>query len=175
MVKKKIFLVAVVLVLGVSLPAQADLVFESGYNTYDDSDGYNSEVWVTNDAILDVSGGEMTKLEINNYGAANIFEGANIDSLVSAYQAEDTLINIYGGDIDNLIAYNTCEVHLYAYDVTYHPDVYDSGWIEGVYISNNEPFLFSLGLWTYPNLTVIPEPTTFLLFGLGGLLLRRRK
>jgi len=42
------------ILLIVTCPLNADLTFDSGYDTYDDGDGYNFEVWVTNNAILDV-------------------------------------------------------------------------------------------------------------------------
>ena len=40
----------------VSSIAMADLTFESGYNVFDETDGYHSEVFVINDAHLDVFG-----------------------------------------------------------------------------------------------------------------------
>jgi hypothetical protein len=151
------------------------LVFDSGYNIFDNGYPYYNEVWVINDAHLDVLGGAMWKLELMNYATANIYNG-DIEWL---FIQGNTVLNIHaaGDTLEMFAAGNESLAYLYAYDVTYHPTggLKNDGWIEGIYISNDTPFSFSFYTDTsYSHLNIVPEPTTFLLFGLGGLLLRKR-
>jgi hypothetical protein len=173
--KTKVFLTMVLTVLIGASPLKADLVFDSGSNTFDDSDPYYEEVWVINDAHLDVLGGAMWKLELMHYATANIYDGdiewlfTQGNSVVNIHAAGDTLEMFAGG--------NDSVVYLYAYDVTYHPTggLADVGWIEGTYISDDLPFAFSFyNDASYSHVNIIPEPSTLLLFGLGFVALRRR-
>ena len=148
--KTKVFLIIVLTILIGVCPAQADLVFNSGYNTYDDSYGYNFEVWVINDAHLDVLGGAMGKLELNDFATSNIYSGdidllaLNHNTVVNIYSSDidflaiqdSTVVNIHGGTLDCFAAAESSLVYLYAYDVTYHTTggLEGEGWIEGIYI-----------------------------------------
>lgn len=167
-------LIILILLLSATI-CHADLVFDSGYNTYDDSYGYNFEVWVINDAHLDVTGGSMWKLELMNYATSNIYDG-NIECL---FIQGNSIVNIYAaGDILEMFAAgNDSIAYLYAYDVTYHSTggIKNDGWIEGIYISNDAPFSFSFyNDVSYLHLNIVPEPTSFLLFALGVLFFRKR-
>lgn len=170
---KKI-LITILIILAGAYPAKADLVFDSGYNIFDDSYPYYDEVWVINNAHLDVLGGAMWKLELTDYATANIYDG-DIEWL---FIQGNTVVNIYaaGDTLEMFAAGNESLAYLYAYDVTYHPTggLGGDGWIEGTYYSNDA--LFSFSFYTaasYSHLNIIPEPTTFVLFGLGGFLLAR--
>ena len=174
--KTKVFLIIVLTILIGACPAQADLVFSSGYNTYDDSYGYNFEVWVENDAILDVLGGEIGKLETINFATANLYI-SDIDWL---WTGDNSAVNIYGDNINWLAAYDDSLVNLYAYDVTYHPtgggDYGNKAWIEGTYYGDNSSFSFWLyNDEAYSHINIVPEPTPFILFALGILLLKRKR
>jgi hypothetical protein len=154
---------------------KADLVFDSGYNTYDESDGYNFEVWVINDAALDVLGGSMGKLELTDLATANLY-GGDIDWL---WTNNDSVVSIQSGNINVLAAYEDSLVYLYAYDVIYHPtgggEYGNREWIEGTYYSDNTPFNFILYTdQVYSHITVVPEPATILLLALGAIVLRKR-
>jgi len=162
-------LIILILLLAAN-PCRADLVFDTGYNIFDDSYPYYSEVVVINDAHLDVIGGSMWKLELMNYATANIYGGyvewlfIQGNSIVNIHAAEDTLEMFAAGN-DSL-------AYLYAYDVTYHSTggLEGDGWIEGIYISNNAPFSFSFyNDVSYKHLNIVPEPTSFLLFSLPSL------
>ncbi len=171
--KTKIITIMIVAILAVVSPIKADLVFDSGYNTFDDTDPYYNEVGVINDAHLDVLGGQIGKLEFRGYSTGNIY-GGEMDWL---WTDDNTVVNIYGGSLNILASRPDSRVYLYAYDVTYHPDggLYNQPWLEGKYISDNNPFSFSFyGDRDYPQLTIVPEPATLLLLALGGLLLRAR-
>ena len=136
-------IVTILVILAGAYPVRADLVFDSGYNTFDANDPYYDEVVVINDAHLDVLGGAMWKLELMNYATANIYNG-DIEWL---FTQGNTVVNIHaaGDTLEMFAAGNDSLVYLYAYDVTYHPTggLKNDGWIEGTYLSNDEPFSFS--------------------------------
>jgi len=155
---RKMILVILVMLAG-AYPARADLVFDSGYNTFDANDPYYDEVWVINDAHLDVLGGAMWKLELMHHATANIYSGdidllaLNHNTVVNIYSSDinflaiqdSTVVNIHGGTLDYFAAAESSLVYLYAYDVTYHTTggLEGEGWIEGIYISNDTTFSFS--------------------------------
>ena len=90
---------------------------------------------------------------------------------------DDSIVNIYGGDLGILSAADDSSVSLYAYDVIYYPTggYYDHGWVEGKYFANDLYFDFDFGgSDTFSHITVVPEPTSVLLFAFGGLFLRNR-
>ena len=172
---KKLLSIILVLTLGMAELATADLVFDSGHNTFDDSYPYYGEVWVTKDAILDVMGGSMGKLGLLDNAEANIYEG---EILYKIAIQDNTTVNIYGGIFDMFLAGNDSLAYLYAYDVVPHHTggLADSGWIEGKYYSNDAPFSFSFYNDTsYSHIRIVPEPTALLLLGLGGFFLRNRR
>jgi len=169
---RKMILTILVILAG-TCPVKGDLVFDSGHNTFDANDPYYAEVWVINDAHLDVLGGAMWKLELMHYATANIYDG----DIKWLFTQDNTVVNIHaaGDALEMFAARNDSLVYLYAYDVTYHPTggLKNDGWIEGIYISNDRPFSFSFYTdATYSHINIVPEPTTFLLLGIGGLLLR---
>jgi hypothetical protein len=169
---KIITLMAMIFLLGTHL-LKADLVFDSGYNTFDDDDPYYAEVWVINEAQLDVLGGEMGKLEFQDNSSGNIF-GGEMDWL---WTDDNAVVNIYRATLNMLASRPESTVYLYAYDVVYHPDggLNNQPWMEGKYISDDTPFSFSFYYESsVPQLIVVPEPATLFLMVLGGLLLRNR-
>ena len=173
--KTKVFLIIVLTILIGACPAQADLVFDSGYNTFDDTYPYYDEVWVINDAHLDVLGGAMWKLELMHDATANIY-GGDMECL---FIQGSSIVNIHaaGDTLEMFAAGNDSVAYLYAYDVTYHPTggLEGEGWIEGIYISNDAPFSFSFYTGSsYSHINIVPEPTTFLLLAIGRVLLRKR-
>ncbi len=176
MFRKQILAIFAVLTLLGTYPVKADLVFDTGYNIFDGNDPYWEEVWVIDHAHLDVLGGAMGKLELTDYATANIYNG-DIEWL---FIQGNTVADIYsaGDTLEMFAAGNESLAYIYAYDVIYHPTsgLAGEGWIEGTYISNDLPFSFSFYTDTsYTHVNIVPEPTTVLLFGLGGLLLRKRR
>ena len=113
----------------------ADLVFDSGYNIFDDSYPYYSEVVVINDAHLDVFGGAMWKLELTDNASSNIYDG-DIECL---FIQGNSIVNIHaaGDTLEMFAAGNDSVAYLYAYDVIYHSTggIKNDGWVEGIYLS----------------------------------------
>ena len=170
---KLIAVIAAVMLVGV-YPAEGDLVFDSGHNTFDDSYPYYKEVWVINDAHLHVLGGATWKLELMHYATANI-HGGDIDWV---FANDSSLVSIRGGTFNMFGAWNDSKVYLYAYNVTYYPTggLKNDGWVEGIYYSNDIPFSFSLYTDTsYSHISIVPEPSSLIMLMFGSLLLKRRR
>ena len=174
--KTQLFLIIALLVFVVVCPARGDLWFDGGYNTFDDSYPYINEVWVINDAVLDVVGGEIGKVETTDAAIVNL-HNAEIDWL---WTNDNSVVNIYGDNTNWLAAYDRSVINLYAYDVTYHPtgggDWGTEAWLEGTYYSDDT--LFEVWLAnddTYSHVNIVPEPISVTLFGLGLLFIRKRR
>jgi len=154
----------------------ADLIFDSGYNVFDDSNSPQLEVGVLNDAHLDVLSGEITgQLSFWQNSTGNIYGG----ELNWLWTDDNSVINVYGGTINWMASRPDSTVYLHAYDVNY----YDNGgelnqpWLEGKYISNDNYFSFTFnGLDSVPQVEIVPEPSTLVLLSLGlSALLKKKK
>lgn len=173
--KTKILLNMAGILLFLTCQLKADLVYDSGYNIFDDSYPYYAEVWVINDAVLDVLAGSMGKLELKNYATSNIY-GGEIQNML-AIQGNSTA-NIHGGLFNLFAAGDNALAYLYAYDVIYHPTggTTNDGWLEGRFYSNDTYFSFSFYTGSsHEHLNVVPEPATLMLFSLSGLLLKKNR
>ncbi|MHC4633445.1 MAG: hypothetical protein ACYS9C_19540 [Planctomycetota bacterium] len=146
--------------------------WDSGHHVINDEDAYG-EVFLQNDASVDVFGGTILQLKTLDLSTANIF-GGEMDRL---YTFDNSVVNIYGGNLDWLGAFPDSVVYLYAYDVTYHltGGLENRPWAEGTYYSDSTSFSFTLyDEYGFSHVVVIPEPISFLLFGFGALFLRKR-
>lgn len=150
----------------------ADTIWTEGYHEINDGDVY-FEIYIYNDVTLDVLGGDIYKLETFDTTLTEWYAG-EMDRL---YVHDNSTANIFGGTLYTLEATQNSVVNIHAYDVIYDPlgGGYGEGWLEGTYYSDNSEFGFSLfSQDTYLHVNIIPEPSTILLLGLGGLLLRKR-
>ena len=172
--------VTILILLTCALPVNAGLIFDSGYNIYDESYGSNAEVSVINDAILDVFGGDITVYLVStDIAAVNLYDG-EINEL---WTKDNSVATIIGGQIHRLKYEGSSLIYLYAYNVVYHPtgggDWGNSPWVEGIYFQDNSHFDFMVPgseELTFSYVKVIPEPTIILLLSLGSLfVIRKRK
>jgi hypothetical protein len=168
----KILLIVALFIFLILQPLKADTVWESGHHEIVDGDVYG-EVFLQNDASVDVFGGTILQLKTLDLSTTNIF-GGEMDWL---FTFDNSVVNIYGGTLDCLGAFTDSMVYLYAYDVTYHfiGGLENRPWAEGTYYIDNTSFSFTLyDEYSYSHVVVIPEPISFLLFGFGALFLRKR-
>lgn len=171
--KTKIIKFAAAVIFLAFYPAQADTVWTSGHHDILPGDVY-AEIWMYDDATATMLGGDVYKVETFGQSAFDML-GGHMDLL---YVHDNTTIDIYAGSLGALGVVDDGSVQLYAYDVIYYPTGggYDRGWVEGKYLLNDLAFSFDLDdLSTFSHISVVPEPTTLLLMGLGGLLLRKRR
>ena len=168
--RKIILTILVVMLLG-ACSVQAVTEWQNGH--YDVVDGnYFEEVAMLENATADMIGGLIDKITIYQSCLLNMYDGE-----IGILWTEDiSTANIYGGDLTELWATGG-SVNLYAYDVTHTTTggLWDDGQVIGTYYSDSTDFIFDLRDDAYSHISIIPEPATFLLLGLGGLLLRKRK
>jgi len=170
MMKTKIItIVAAVMLLEIGT-VQADTVWISGHHEIVDGDVYG-EIWMYNDCTLDILGGEIFRLAAYDTTFTDWFAG----QMGTLWAEGGSIVNIYGGDLGDLWATDNSSVILYAYDVTHTTKggYWDDGQVYGKYYLDDSPFSFDLYRDAYSHITIIPEPATILLFGLGGLMLRK--
>ena len=168
----KVLSIATLFILLIIQPLKADTIWTEGYHEINDGDIY-AEIYMYNDSTADMFGGDVYKLESLDIGVFNMYDG-EMDLL---FVYDSSTANILGGNLGALRATEDALVNLYAYDVTYHPTGghYDRGWIEGLYIDSDLYFNFDFVLLeSFSHINIIPEPSTFFLFFLGALMLRKR-
>lgn len=152
--KTKICLMIIAIILLGAASSQADTVWLSGHHEIINGDVYG-EIYIYNDATLDILSGEVYKLETFDITVTNRDAG-EMDRL---YTHDDSTANIFGGTLYTLEATENSLVYIYAYDVTYDPTGggYGNGWLEGTYYSDDSRFGFSLfSQDTYSHINVIP-------------------
>jgi len=188
--KTKVFTILAVVMMLIVSPVRAE-VWTSGHHEIFDGDVYG-EVDIYNDVTLDIFGGDIFRLAAFDTTITKWYDG-EMDTL---WARDNSIINIYGGSLDilwaaenSLVSLYSCSLerfasdqngtlNLYAYDVIHHTTggYWNSGWVEGRYLIDNSYFDFDIhGDETFSNINIIPEPTMFLLLGLGSLFLRNRR
>ncbi|MHC4154687.1 MAG: hypothetical protein ACYST6_07170 [Planctomycetota bacterium] len=174
--KKKITTLLVAMLLVGAYQANADLLFESGYNVFDGSSGYHDEVGVINDAHLDVLGGQIgVTLAFHENATGNIYAG----EISWLWTADNAVVDVFGGSFDYFAFHSPSvspTVFLYAYDTIIHPDggANNLPWIEGKYWLDDSAFAVTFdGQDSISRLSVVPEPSSIIVLAIGALLAKR--
>ena len=130
----------------------------NSFRTYDTSTlniyggGVLGEIIAGNSSVVNIYGGSVTchSLAVMDLSTLNIY-GGNFSSTNSPSFSESSTVDIHG------------------YDFNY------DGWSLTGFLQDGSSFIFTeLSPSNYAHINLIPEPATFLLFGLGVLLLRKR-
>lgn len=176
--KVKIFIILMAM-LPMACSANGALWYSSGSNTFTDGDPQGEEVFVENDATLDFLSGTASGLRVGttatSTAAANLYGGTITYDL---YTSGNSVTNVHLMDFDILTSDQDSTVNIYAYDVTFYSTggVNNEGYMTGMFYQNDVSF--AIDFWnpeTVSHVNIVPEPTTFLLFGLGGFLLRKKR
>jgi len=169
---RKIILIIWVILVG-AYSAQADTVWLSGHHEINNGDVYG-EIWMYNDATLDILGGDIYRVAAYNTTVTNWYDGqmeslwANDNSIVNIYGGSlgglasrgNSIVNFYGGSLERFVAYQNGILNLYAYDVIHHSTggTLDRGWIEGYYIENDAYFSFDFASTDAFSHIIVIEP-----------------
>ena len=154
--------------------AKGAIWYSSGYNTFTDSEPQGEEIFVENNAVLDFLSGNAAGLRVIHTATANIYGGSITYDL---YTSDDSVTNVSLVDLKILSSAHNSVVNFYAYDVVFYSmgGINNEGYMAGTFYKDNVSF--AIDFWnaeTVSHVNIVPEPTTFLLLGLGGLLLRKR-
>ena len=127
-----------------------------------------------------ISGGDISSDRLKTYpGTAVDISGGILDlGLVDIHSD----FSISGGSFyasDSYVDYSgpgIATINVYGYGFSYDPDggILGGGILTGYLLDNNAFTFDGLNELEYSRFNLIPEPTTLLLLGLGGLFLRKR-
>jgi|AntAceMinimDraft_16_1070373.scaffolds.fasta_scaffold17371_2 hypothetical protein len=135
------------------------LLNSNGYANTTISDGSIDwdDMWLNGFSVLDIYGGTV------NWFSAGI--------------GDDATLNIYGGIISFEHGFSLSNDG--EFNVHYSDIIYVNEWddiIIGYHLLDDSEFMLNqFSQYEIDQINFVPEPTTFLLLGLGGLLLRKRK
>jgi hypothetical protein len=175
---------------GQQLYTQFKLYDNSIVNVYTGSGFYGGTrafLCLYDSGMVNVMGGQVDSLlSLANSSTLNLYEG----QLSLGFNLQDySTLNAYGGKIEtflgNITVPSTAIVNIYGYGFEYNPEgrwrcLGDDCWWESKltgYTFDGKPFTY----WgipdptTHPNINLIPEPNTLVVFGLGAIAVLRNQ
>lgn len=173
---RKIILMIITIALFGIHPVQAAIEWQNGHYEVFEND-YFAEIDMLENATADMFGGQIDKIALFQDCSLSVYGGQ-----IGVIWTEDiSIVNIHGGVLNEYwVSWGT--LNLYAYDLTHTTigGLWDDGQVTGTYYSDNSNFTFDLRdvgghADPYSRINIVPEPTTFLLVGLGAIALRKRK
>jgi len=153
------------------------------------------ELYMYNSTTADISGGYVSILLGQDTSSVDVYAGSDIGLL---RPNDSSTANVYGGTINHLFVLGNSTTNIYEGDFTmgfsandspvinmyvqeYHwdPDGGSSsgfGLLTGTWLNSGEAFSIDyVDLDSFDHIAFVPEPSTMLLVGLGGLVLRTKK
>ena len=124
-----------------------------------------------NSSTVNIYGGEVWwGIETRNSSTVNIYGGTVTSEFLGV--RDSSTLNIYGGNFSSgnaPVFSESSTINIYGYDFNY------DGWSLTGFLQDGSPFIFTeLAPDKCSHINLIPEPSTFLLFGLGALILKSR-
>jgi hypothetical protein len=140
-------------------------------STFTLSGGHAYSVGAGGNSVVEISEGDVFELAGLEYGTIEI-SGGHIQTLRAI---EACQVDITGGDISNLFADSSSMIVINGFDFNYgYGYITDSyGMLTGTLLSG-EMINLNFERLGDAQILLVPEPATLLLFGLGGLVLRKR-
>jgi len=177
-------------------------VFSEGSETYltmlndasaDITGGYIAEFSMFDDTTADITGGQISILWGQGSSSVDVFTGSDIYLL---RPNDSSITNIYDGTLDDLIALGSSITNIYgsslneigatdssivnlfveSYQIDPTGGIFGDGLLTGTWLISGTNFNIDLGSsGTINHLNFIPEPTTLFLFGIGGLVVLKKR
>ena len=191
------YLVAVLIVVIISNSAQGVINFYSDATIHNGDSFDNVYVW--NNAVVDINGGQIDSLDMFNFSEVNldagdIAEGIYVwnESTLNMYggniglsleAADSGIVNLHGGQInDYLYATDSSVVNIYGYNFNYDPDAggRNGGQLTGFWLDDTSFTIdildnIAVDSTYYDHVNLVPEPGSLIMICGGCLFLRKRK
>jgi hypothetical protein len=142
-----------------------------GHYTFDDDDPWFAHGSIIENASVDIVGGSFGALHSFDYSTVRMSGG--VGDIIWGY--ESSTISIYGGSLNTLAGYDNTDITLFveSYTVELDPFLGYDARLTGSWLNDGGTFDILVRQDSMPHIHLVPEPTTMMFFGLGGLLLRR--
>lgn len=177
MKRKGVSICACLMVLACCASVASAIVFSTDA-TIDNGAQLAQVIIIGQGTTVTMTGGVVEKMEVRNSAVINVVDGQITNYLGLR---DSGTANLFGGWIKELLALDSSVIYLHAEGVNHDPvgGKWNTGRITGNWIAGG-PFAIDLydsdfyGNDTYAHITILPEPATLALFGIGALFLRSR-